>query len=109
MVLVGGPSSSVDTSCFPNDFKIIRDGNFELLGGPVGSPEFCNKHTQDRVGKAPAKELVHKLGQLAFTKGLLLLSCGASVIRIAPPLVINAYDVDKGLEILDACLTELTA
>jgi 4-aminobutyrate aminotransferase len=64
---------------------------------------------KDRTSKAPAKELVHQLGQLAFTKGLLLLSCGASVIRIAPPLVINEYDVDKGLEILDACLTELTA
>ena len=25
------------------------DGNFELLGGPIGTPEFCNKHTQERV------------------------------------------------------------
>ena len=63
----------------------------------------------DRATKAPAKELVHKLGQLAFTKGLLLLSCGESVIRIAPPLVIDAEDVDIGLAIMDECLTELTA
>ena len=40
-------------------------------------------------------------------KGLLLLSCGKSVIRVAPPLVLTPYDVDKGLEILDECLTEL--
>jgi 4-aminobutyrate aminotransferase len=63
---------------------------------------------KDRATKAPAKDLVHQLGQLAFTKGLLLLSCGASVIRIAPPLILTAYDVDTGLAILDACLTELT-
>jgi 4-aminobutyrate aminotransferase len=62
---------------------------------------------KDRKTKEPASELVGKLEQLAFTKGLLLLGCGKSVIRIAPPLVLNEYDVDKGLEILDACLTEL--
>jgi 4-aminobutyrate aminotransferase len=63
----------------------------------------------DRTSKEPAVELVGKLEQLAFTKGLLLLGCGKSVIRIAPPLVLNEYDVDKGLEILDECLTELSA
>jgi 4-aminobutyrate aminotransferase len=63
---------------------------------------------KDRVTKEPAKQLVHNLGQLAFTKGLLLLSCGESVIRIAPPLVIDEKDVDTGLAIMDECLTELT-
>lgn len=63
---------------------------------------------KDRKSKEPAVELVAELEQLAFTKGLLLLGCGKSVIRVAPPLVLTAYDVDKGLEILDACLTELT-
>lgn len=63
----------------------------------------------DRKTKEPAGELMGALEQLAFTKGLLLLGCGKSTIRVAPPLVLNAYDVDKGLEIFDACLTELTA
>jgi 4-aminobutyrate aminotransferase len=62
----------------------------------------------DRKTKEPAAELVGKLEQLAFTKGLLLLGCGKSVIRIAPPLVLTEYDVDKGLEIFDACLSELS-
>jgi 4-aminobutyrate aminotransferase len=61
----------------------------------------------DLATKEPASEFVGKLEQLAFTKGLLLLGCGKSVIRIAPPLVLNDYDVDKGLEIFDACLAEL--
>jgi len=64
---------------------------------------------KDRDTKEPASELTGRLEQLAFTKGLLLLGCGKSVIRVAPPLVLQAYDVDKGLAILDACLTELGA
>ncbi len=63
---------------------------------------------KDRATKEPASELVHQLGQLAFTKGLLLLSCGESVIRIAPPLVIDASDVETGLAIMDECISELT-
>ncbi|MBI4371343.1 MAG: acetyl ornithine aminotransferase family protein [Elusimicrobia bacterium] len=62
---------------------------------------------KDRKTKEPAAELMGKLEQLAFTKGLLLLGCGKSTIRVAPPLVLNDYDADKGLEIFDACLTRL--
>ena len=64
---------------------------------------------KDRDTKEPADELVHELGKLAFKKGLLLLPCGESVIRIAPPLMIGADDVATGLEIMDDCLTELTS
>ncbi len=63
---------------------------------------------EDRATKKPAKALVGDLEQIALQRGLLLLGCGQSVLRIAPPLVLSDYDVDKGLEILDACLTELT-
>lgn len=64
---------------------------------------------KDRATKEPDGDLMGKLEQLAFTKGLLLLGCGKSIIRVAPPLVMTEYDVDRGLEIFDACLTELTA
>ncbi len=62
----------------------------------------------DRKTKEPATAFVGKLEQAAFRRGLLLLGCGQSVLRIAPPLVITEYDVDTGLEILDACLAELS-
>ncbi len=62
---------------------------------------------KDRVTKEPDLELTHELELRAFKKGLLLLSCGKSVIRVAPPLVLTEYDADKGLEILDECLTEM--
>jgi 4-aminobutyrate aminotransferase len=64
---------------------------------------------KDRKTKEPDGELVGRLEQLAFRKGLLLLSCGKSVIRVAPPLVLNEHDVDAGLAILDECLAELGA
>lgn len=62
---------------------------------------------KDGAGREPDGELTHALELEAFKRGLLLLSCGKSVIRVAPPLVLGAYDVDEGLRILDDCLTAL--
>ena len=39
----------------------------------------------DRTTKVPAEVLCNRLVELAFERGLILLSCGKSVIRIAPP------------------------
>ncbi len=61
---------------------------------------------KDRATREPDAELVHRLVQRAFRKGLLLLGAGKSVLRLAPPLVIDEYDVDTGLGMLDECLGE---
>ena len=55
----------------------------------------------------PAAEYVGELEQLAFTKGLLLLSCGVSTIRFAPPLVLTEAEAMVGLDVLEQCLVEL--
>lgn len=62
---------------------------------------------KDRASKEPDGELAHALEAEAFKSGLLLLSCGKSVIRVAPPLVLTPHDVDAGLQIVDDCLTAL--
>ena len=62
VVLAAAEASTVDVSLFPPDFKVIRDGNFELLGGPIGSADFCNQHTQARVKEATP--LLEALGEL---------------------------------------------
>ncbi len=62
---------------------------------------------KDRETREPAAELVHDLVQRAFRQGLLLLGAGKSTLRLAPPLVLDAQDVDTALEMIDACLTEL--
>ena len=64
---------------------------------------------RDRESKIPAKELVVDVERRAFERGLLLLPCGQSTFRIAPPLVTEDYDVDRGLEIFEECLAEAVA
>ena len=62
---------------------------------------------KDRGTREPYPELVAKLERLAFSKGLLLLGAGKSALRLAPPLVVDEYDVDTAIAILDQCLIEL--
>ncbi|MGQ0702560.1 MAG: acetyl ornithine aminotransferase family protein [Gemmatimonadales bacterium] len=61
----------------------------------------------DRLTREPADELGRKLMHLAFGKGLLTLAAGRNALRLAPPLVVDAEDVDTALGILDDCLREL--
>jgi 4-aminobutyrate aminotransferase len=63
---------------------------------------------QDRATREPAPDLVNRIVQTAFRHGLLLLGCGKSTIRLAPPLVVDEYDVDTGLRILDDCISAAT-
>jgi 4-aminobutyrate aminotransferase len=62
---------------------------------------------KSRATHAPDKELVHKVERLAFMKGLLTLSCGASTLRLAPPLNIDADDVKIALDILEQTIREV--
>ena len=62
---------------------------------------------KDRATREPYPELVGKLERMAFAKGLLLLGAGKSSLRLAPPLVVDEYDVDTALSIVDQCLVEL--
>jgi 4-aminobutyrate aminotransferase len=62
---------------------------------------------QDHKTREPAPDLVNALVQRAFSQGLLLLGCGRSTLRLAPPLIVDAADIDTGLAIIDECLTAL--
>jgi 4-aminobutyrate aminotransferase len=63
----------------------------------------------DARSRAPAPKVVEAVVHAAFGKGLLLLPCGESVLRLAPPLVIDDYDVDTALTILEHCIDEIEA
>ena len=54
----------------------------------------------------PYHQLIDRVTERAFQKGLLLLGCGKSAFRLAPPLILNEYDVDTGMAILESCLSE---
>jgi 4-aminobutyrate aminotransferase len=64
---------------------------------------------RDRETKEPFDAIVPMLEEAAFQRGLLLLGCGRSVIRLCPPLMIDREDVETGLRILDESMAALTA
>jgi len=75
-------------------------GDVRGIGLMIGV-EFVN----DRKSKEPAKELSDRVVELAFERGLLTLSCGKSVIRVAPALSITKSEVDEGLSIFEEAVT----
>ncbi len=56
----------------------------------------------------PADTFVEDLEQRCFRRGLLILSCGRSTIRFAPPLIIGRREVDMAIEILDRCISDIS-
>jgi 4-aminobutyrate aminotransferase len=56
----------------------------------------------DRASQQPDKPLRDRLLHGCFKKGLLLLSCGESVLRFCPPLIITSEDVAVALEIFES-------
>ena len=60
---------------------------------------------KDRKTKIAADELTNRVADLAFERGLILLSCGKSVMRIAPPLSLSQAEADEGLAILEEAIS----
>ncbi len=65
---------------------------------------------EDGDASKPLPDLTKALVGKAYEKGLVLLSCGVNgnVIRLLPALTIPDAILDEGLDILEACLAELT-
>jgi 4-aminobutyrate aminotransferase len=61
---------------------------------------------QDRTSKKPAVDLRNEVVDLCFEKGLLVLGCGDSTIRITPPLCVNEQEIREGLEIFALAVKE---
>jgi 4-aminobutyrate aminotransferase len=58
----------------------------------------------DNKTREPASRTVEEIVNQAFQKGLLLLPCGESVIRFAPPLIVDRGFIDKSLDIFSEVL-----
>jgi len=56
---------------------------------------------QDRT---PAPQLRDRIVDLAFERGLLLLGCGETSIRLCPPLIVTQQETDIALDILEDCI-----
>jgi 4-aminobutyrate aminotransferase len=45
-----------------------------------------------------------RIVELAFERGLLILGCGETSIRLAPPLIVNEHEANIALDILEECI-----
>lgn len=84
VIPTAGHHSQLDRSLFPPSTVFREDGNFELLGGPIGTADHCNAHTQERVDKAA--KVLEALGELPDPQvALLLLRHCASFGKLVYP------------------------
>ena len=62
---------------------------------------------KSQATREPHPEARHQILQRAFEKGLLLLGCGESTLRLVPPLIVEAHHADAALDILERCIDEI--
>ena len=76
-------------------------GDVRGIGLMIGVEFVKDPHT-----KEPAHDLMEAVVHSAFERGLLLLGCGRSVIRIAPPLNVPQALADEALAIFEDAISE---
>ena len=63
----------------------------------------------DRNSKEPANEAAEELFYRALDKGLSFKITMGNVLTLSPPLTITGDEMDRAIDILDACLEEVDA
>jgi 4-aminobutyrate aminotransferase len=61
---------------------------------------------KDKQSRTPVGAMRDKVVDLAFERGLLILGCGETSIRLCPPLIVNQHEADVALDILEECITQ---
>jgi 4-aminobutyrate aminotransferase len=59
---------------------------------------------KDQQSRTPAGPMRDKIVELAFERGLLILGCGETSVRLCPPLIVNQQEADIALDILEECI-----
>jgi 4-aminobutyrate aminotransferase len=60
---------------------------------------------KDKATREPAPALRNRIETLAFERGLMVLGCGETALRLCPPLVIKEEEATVALDILEEVLT----
>jgi 4-aminobutyrate aminotransferase len=60
---------------------------------------------KDKQSRTPVGPMRDKIVDLAFERGLLMLGCGETTLRLCPPLILNQHEADIALDILEECIT----
>jgi 4-aminobutyrate aminotransferase len=75
-------------------------GDVRGRGLMIGIEFVKNKTTRE-----PATALRNRIETLAFERGLLVLGCGETTLRLCPPLIVNQQEATVALDILEEALT----
>jgi 4-aminobutyrate aminotransferase len=59
---------------------------------------------KDQKSRTPVGPMRDKIVDLAFERGLLILGCGETSIRLCPPLIVSQAEADIALDILEECI-----
>lgn len=62
---------------------------------------------KDKQTREPATELRNRVETLAFEKGLIILGCGETSIRLCPPLIVSEEEAMVALDILEEALAQV--
>ena len=62
---------------------------------------------KDQQTREPAGAWRDRIVELAFERGLLILGCGETSIRLAPPLIVNEQEATVALDILEECVAQV--
>ena len=62
---------------------------------------------KDKATREPAAALRNRVETLAFEKGLMILGCGETSLRLCPPLIVSEQEAMVALDILEEALTEV--
>jgi len=62
---------------------------------------------KDKATREPANALRNRVETLAFERGLMILGCGETSIRLCPPLIVNEQEATVALDILEDALTQV--
>lgn len=62
---------------------------------------------KDKQTREPATALRNRVEMLAFERGLMILGCGETSIRLCPPLLLKEEEATVGLDILEDVLTQV--
>jgi len=60
---------------------------------------------KDKITREPATALRNRIETLAFERGLMVLGCGETTLRLCPPLIVSEQEATVALDILEESLT----
>ncbi|MGB7188605.1 MAG: aminotransferase class III-fold pyridoxal phosphate-dependent enzyme, partial [Acidobacteriaceae bacterium] len=62
---------------------------------------------KEQQSREPVGAWRDRIVELAFERGLLILGCGESSIRLAPPLIVNEQEATVALDIFEECVAQV--